>query len=270
MRAHVPFLDTNKMEWGPGSREGVFTKILSFDPEVGARTALQCIDPARGYVSPKQQHYHDGDEEIFVLKGKFSFDQKNWLGALSYCFHPARTVHGFKSKTLEQSWFISRQRRPVTFDYADEPRNMKPYNLDGVEPARGVAVILDPLKDQWTDVRNEAGEVVLRRFILSRDPVTGEGAMLVRLMPGWESRHGDHFHSVYEETFHIEGETERRMVRCSGRGVYSFKPPFTVQSKLRSPKGALVYINLAVLWTSFPLRSWKNCVRGSRRFRVER
>jgi quercetin dioxygenase-like cupin family protein len=231
------------MDWTPGERPGVFSKILSRDPSTGMRTALQCADPARGYRSPHQQHYHDGDEELFVLKGRFSFDQVHWLGRMSYCFHPARTVHGFRSKTLEESWFISRISKRVEFFYADDPRDMKPYSLDGQEPERQITVIFDPRTREWEEVRDDSGRVSSRRLILSRHPTTGEGSMLVELAPGWSSPHGDHFHSVYLEAFHIEGETQAADGTVYGPGCYRFKPPRTVQSALSSAKGALLYVN---------------------------
>src|SRR6185437_3680119 len=109
MKNHVPFLDTDAMPWETGEMPGLFTKMLSMNPTTGERTALQCIDPARGYVAPTQAHYHpDMDEELYMLKGKMSFDSENWLGANSYCYHPAFTVHGFKSAVASESWFLSR------------------------------------------------------------------------------------------------------------------------------------------------------------------
>ena len=244
MKQHVPFLDTNAMEWATGEFPGLFTKMLSSDPATGARTALQCIDPARGYKEPTRPHYHSGDEELMVLKGRFSFDAENWLGRYSYCFHPTHTVHGFKSTVTEESWFVSRVRQDLDFSFSDEYRDSVPYNLDGEEPERAISVITDPRTREWEDVTNAAGEVTLRRLVLSRNPVTGEGSMLVEFLPGWVSPHGDHYHSVYEEAFVMDGELIAADGTIFTGGCYSFKPPHTVQSRLSSPKGAMVYVNV--------------------------
>lgn len=244
MREAIPFLDTNKMDWEPGEMPGLFTKMLSRDPETGARTALQCIDPSRGYNAPGRPHYHDDDEEIFLVKGRFTFDGENWLQPYSYCFHPTRTVHGFRSEVAEESWFLSRVSKPIAFSFSEDYRDLVPYNLDGKDPERAIAIHSRPLESpEWEDVRGPDGTVELRRLLLSRHPVTGEGSMLVEFMPGWESPHGDHYHSVYEEAFVMRGELLADDGTVFTAGCYSFKPPFTGQSALRSPEGALVYIN---------------------------
>lgn len=244
MRESVLFKDTNAMDWAEGDLPGQFTKMLSSDPETGARTALQRIDPSVGYQAPQKPHYHSGDEEIFLVDGKFTFDGENWLGRYAYCFHPTRTVHGFRSQVAEESFFLSRIRRDLDFSFSEEYRDLIPFNLDGAEPQRGVCVIADPLNEgSWEEVKDEAGKVVLKRCVLSQHPETGEGAMLVQFMPGFESSHGDHYHSVYEECFVMEGEVEYDDGRVFTSGCYSYLAPNTVQSRMRSPKGAIAYVN---------------------------
>lgn len=242
MRKSVPFLDTNAMEWAPGDLYGQFTKMLSHDPETGARTALQRIDPSSGYAAPPKPHYHSGDEEIFGVGGKFSFDGENWLGRYSYCFHPTHTVHGFKSEVAEESFFLSKIKSHLDFNFSDEYGDLVPFNLDGVEPERGVSVIGDPMQQEWEDVVDADGNLVLRRLILSRHPVTGEGAMLMEFLPGFVSPHGPHTHSGDEEVFVMEGELETADGTVFTPGCYAYKPAGTVQSPTRSPKGAICYV----------------------------
>lgn len=244
MREAVRFLDTNKMDWVQGEMPGLFSKLLSYDPETGARTALQCIDPSRGYLAPAKPHFHDDDEEIFLVKGRFTFDGENWLQPYSYCFHPTRTVHGFRSEVAEESWFLSRISKPLAFSFSDDYRDLVPYSLDGTEAERSISVQPRPLEsNDWEEVRDPDGKVVLRRLMLSRNPVTGEGSVLVEFMPGWVSPHGDHYHSVYEEAYVMRGEILASDGTVFTEGCYSFKPPFTGQPALSSEKGALVYIN---------------------------
>ncbi|MDH7452223.1 DUF4437 domain-containing protein [Luteimonas composti] len=243
MRPAVPFLDTHAMEWVPGDMPGLFTKMLSADPETGARSALQCIDPARGYKAPALPHYHDGDEEIFIVKGELTFDGRQWLGERAYCFHPARTVHGFRSQVDSEAWFISRIKRPLKFDFHEDAESLEPYSLDGVESERGVAVVPTPAERPWEDILDAGGKTIARRQILSVHPGTGEGSMLVEFLPGFVSPHGDHYHSVYEEVFVVSGQLETADGKVFTKGCYSYKPPMYVQSAVSSENGAVAYVN---------------------------
>lgn len=245
MRPHVPLLDTTKMAWEPqDSMVGLFSKKLSFDPETGARTHLQRIDPVFGYAPPDKPHYHHMDEELFVLKGELSFDSKNWLGSMAYCFHPAETVHGFRSAVRAESWFISRVSKELDFCFYEQPvREERPFSLARSSPMRGVCVLADARAGEWQEVRDAKGALQLSRRLLSRDPKTGEGAMLVRFAPGWVSPHESHFHTVYEEAFILEGAIALADGTQYTAGCYTFKPPGTLQTRARSPEGGLAYIN---------------------------
>ena len=245
MKDHVPFLDTDTMEWAPGEFPGQFSKLLSSNPKTGARTGLQCIDPARGYKAPTQAHYHpDQDEELLVLKGRFSFDGENWLGANSYCFHPGDTVHGFKSAVAEESWFISRITKPLSFGFEENPKQFQPYSRVDKETGRPIRIIRDVLtENDWTDVKDASGKVAYQQLILGEHNQTGEGSKVVRLPAGWKSPHGSHFHSVYEEIFVMAGEVTDADGRVFGAGCYAFTPANTLKPALASAKGAVVYVN---------------------------
>ena len=236
-------LDTNAMPWQDTETPGLYTKMLSFDPENGARTAFQCIDPARGYKPPETAHYHHMDEELLVIKGTFTFYGKTWLGPKAYCFHPAETVHGFRSRLNDEAWFISRCSKELDFCLHPEAKGNTPYSLTGAHDPRGVTVLAEPEAAGWVDVKNAAGKVTLQRRLLSKHPHTGEGSMLVSFLPGWESPNGDHFHTVYEELFVLEGAMQTDDGNTYGAGTYLFKPPLTVQARPTSPKGALAYVN---------------------------
>lgn len=237
------FIDTNAMPWQDTDTPGLYTKPLSYDPENGARTAFQCIDPKRGYKPPHCAHYHHMDEELLVIKGTFTFDGKTWLGPKSYCFHPAETVHGFRSRIDDEAWFLSRCSKELDFCLHPEAEGETPYSLTGAQDPRGVTVLADPEAGAWVDVKDDSGAVTLQRRLLSKHPETGEGSMLVRFMPGWQSPHGDHFHTVYEELFVLEGAMETDGGDVYSAGAYLFKPPLTVQSRPKSASGALAYIN---------------------------
>jgi len=231
------------MDWEPREVPGLFTKILSGDPETGARTALQWVSTPKGYVAPPMAHYHHFDEELLIVSGELSFDSKTWLGPLAYCYHPAKTVHGFKSALPDEATFISRVDHDLDFHFEKSPKQFTPYSLEDTPPERAIAVVADPRPGPWDEFRDDDGNVVLSRKVLSRHPRTGEGAMLVRFAPGWQSPHGAHSYTVYEEVFVLEGALELPDGTVYGEGAYMYKPPGTVQEGGLSPGGALAYIN---------------------------
>ena len=243
MRPYVPHLDTKAMDWKPREFPGLFTKVLSRDPDTGARTALQWVTMAEGYEVPPMAHYNHFDEELLIVTGELSFDSKLWLGPLAYCYHPAQTVHGFKSTVPNEATFISRVSHDLDFHFEENPKQLTPYSLAETPPEREIVVIADPRPNPWEELRDDDGNVVLSRQVLSRHPTTGEGAMLVRFAPGWQSPHGPHSHTVYEEVFILEGALELPDGTVYGEGAYMYKPPGTVQEGARSPDGALAYMN---------------------------
>ena len=243
MRPYVPHLDTKAMDWKPREFPGLFTKVLSRDTDTGARTALQWVTMAEGYEVPPMAHYHHFDEELLIVTGELSFDSKLWLGPLAYCYHPAQTVHGFKSTVPNEATFISRVSHDLDFHFEENPKQLTPYSLAETPPEREIVVIADPRPNPWEELRDDDGNVVLSRQVLSRHPTTGEGAMLVRFAPGWQSPHGPHSHTVYEEVFILEGALELPDGTVYGEGAYMYKPPGTVQEGARSPDGALAYMN---------------------------
>ena len=74
MRPYVSRLDTNAMQWQKTDTAGLLTKSLSLDSETGARTAIQRMDVGQGYEPYPSAHFHHVDEELFFIKGSFTFD----------------------------------------------------------------------------------------------------------------------------------------------------------------------------------------------------
>lgn len=242
MRAHVPFLDTGAMAWSQGA-PGRFSKLLSVDPATGSRTALSRSDPtAPGFRAQPRAHYHYIDEELFCLKGRFTFDGENWLTRLSYVFYPAGTVHGHRSAVPEEYWMISRATGHMTWTYLDAPQEPRPYLLQGFEPQRNYAMHVSPADGLWKP--GGAFGPSTQQLVLSIHPVTGEGSMLVRLPAGWSSPATAFRHSAYQELFVLEGGFRSEEGREFGEGCYSFTPPDVNQARAHSPDGALLYLNI--------------------------
>lgn len=241
MRPHIPFLDTNAMPWaqlGPG----LFSKMLSRDGETGARTALNRLVPAPDAAVPGRPHYHHTTEELLVVTGCMSFDSETWLASGSYVYHPAETVHGFKSAVREETQFLSRVGRDLDFNWVDLPKARKPYYVSKEPPARTVAYVPEPQLLSWTPEPNSGGKV--ERAVLSRDPASGEGSMFVRYAAG-ASTAGRPSLPVYQEIFVLDGELATGDGRLFKSGCYGFWPPSsTTRPALTARRQTLAYVNL--------------------------
>jgi hypothetical protein len=241
MREPVPFLDTNAMPWAKPGPPGIYSKLLSRDPETGERTALNRLMPEEGMNPPGAAHYHHTTEELLIVKGRMSFDSQVWLTPKSYCFHPPETVHGFKSAVPEESWFLSRVGQELDFNFVDEPVQLSPYYVCATPPVRGVAYHAEPTKEVWERVDHAT------RCVLSLDPVSGEGSVLLEIKPGWSSGAVDEPLQRCEEMYVLEGELGCSDGQVYRAGCYSFEPPGTSRRALTCNSSALIYFTVGPL-----------------------
>ena len=151
MRPHIDHLDSNTLPWA-SPRPGTYGRLLSQDPDSGARTALARISPADGYIDQPTAHSHDATEEILVVKGTISFDSRVWLHPGGYVYHPAGWVHGFKSRVPGEAWLISRTGGELGFTYYDAPSDDYPYPLEGRSSSRPLAIVPSPWAQPWVRV----------------------------------------------------------------------------------------------------------------------
>ena len=240
MRPKIVGLDVDAMEWAPLGPPGLFSKLLSRDPDTGARTALQRMDPGLGYQAPTIAHFHTTYEEILGIAGRFTFDQRTWVVPGAYVFHPPRTVHGFASQVPQESLFLSRVGRDLDVNLVHEPADKDLYVIEGDVPPREPAAHGDAAGAiGWTEA-TLLGQPV-SACLLSRDPETGEGSALVRLPQGWESpaqHRGD-----YLEIFALVGGLSAdRAPAIEGR-TYFFIPPDEAIPVFRAERDCELYVN---------------------------
>lgn len=88
-------LDANALDWRPTDTPGFWAKPLLSDAATGARTELSRMEPG-AYVGA---HSHDELEEILVLSGEFSDEERTYRTG-DYCvrapgaLHTTRSEHG--------------------------------------------------------------------------------------------------------------------------------------------------------------------------------
>ena len=240
MRPRIEGLDVETVEWKPLGPPGLYSRLLSRDPETGARTALQRLCPQDGYEAPKIAHFHTTYEEILGVAGLFTFDSRTWIRPLSYVFHPPQTVHGFKSAVKEESWFLSRVGRDLDVNLVHEPREQDLYVIEGPVPPRTPAAWYDPIASVAIAPCDLLGAPAQWR-LLSRDPSTGEGSALFWLPAGWRAAATSL--PTYLELFTLEGGLSVDGAPPAGRHCYFFYPPGTPISALAAQGETLVYVN---------------------------
>lgn len=244
MRPRTVALDVEAMEWKPLGPAGLYSKLLSRDPETGARTALQRLNPEEGYQPPTIAHFHTTYEEILGVRGWFSFDQRTWVRPGSYVFHPPRTVHGFRSAVPQDSWFLSRVGRDLDVNLIEVPAHDDLYVIEGDAPPRSPRAMGEPLAEMGCAERTIAGASAAVQWCeLSVDPETGEGSALVRLPAGW--RYAAHALSGYLEIFTMEGSLlpEREEDGRAPGMTYYFYPPEEPVGPLVADTDVLAYVN---------------------------
>jgi hypothetical protein len=240
MRPRIEGLDVASLEWKPLGPPGLYSKLLSRDPETGARTALQRLCPADDYEAPKVAHYHTTYEEILGVSGLFTFDSRTWIRPGSYVFHPPRTVHGFKSAVLEESWFLSRVGRDLDVNLVHEPIAQDLYVIDGATPARRPVALADPFEATQGEARAFLGAPVEWRT-LSAEPATGEGSALVVAPAGWRTTPMTLPH--YVEIFALRGCLAVAGAPPPSAHAYFFYAPGEPIGELRAESDVVLYVN---------------------------
>jgi hypothetical protein len=232
------------MDWKALGPAGLHSRLLSRDPETGARTALQRLNPEEGYQPPTIAHFHTTYEEILGVRGWFSFDQRTWVRPGSYVFHPPRTVHGFASAVPQDSWFLSRVGRDLDLNLVETPAQDDLYVIEGDVPPRAPRAMGDPVAELGFDTRVLAGaSTPLKWCELSVDPQTGEGSALAQLPAGWRYESGGL--PGYLEIFTLEGSLlpeDRKAPEKPGM-TYYFYPPEDPIGPLVASDDVLAYVN---------------------------
>jgi anti-sigma factor ChrR (cupin superfamily) len=87
------FLDATALQWQPSDTPGFDIVTLFENPSTGESTALMKVEPGARSGS----HSHDLFEEIYVLDGEFSDEERTYLRG-QYCVRSPGTLHTAASK----------------------------------------------------------------------------------------------------------------------------------------------------------------------------
>jgi anti-sigma factor ChrR (cupin superfamily) len=82
------FLDATALQWQPSDTPGFDIVTLFENPSTGESTILMRVEPGASTGS----HSHDLFEEIYVLDGEFSDEERTYLRG-QYCVRSPETLH---------------------------------------------------------------------------------------------------------------------------------------------------------------------------------
>ena len=240
MRKHINRLSSASMSW-ENLASGVYRKLLNHNEETGERTGLFRFVPEEGASPPKVCHYHSVYEELFILSGLMTFDQKTWLGERGYVFHPPYAVHGFNSEVPETTVFLARSPAELDFNFPEDPPELTPYFVDDKVAARPVAYVNPAGEDSWEETVDVSGKSIGRKLLLSEDPQTGESASVLRLHKGVSTKAMPQGYNYCDEGFVLEGCFSAEDGTIWSKGDYWHRHPGKSVPGILVEKEALVF-----------------------------
>ena len=86
-------VDPRRIEWEPGRRPGIFTKLLRGNRN-GEYTTLLKLDPGVRFPN----HLHPSGEELFVVDGRIQIEGQ-WYESGCYVYTPPGATHDVFSDT---------------------------------------------------------------------------------------------------------------------------------------------------------------------------
>ncbi len=227
------------MEWA-SHRPGVYTKLLSRNPDTTGRTALVRAAPAEGHQQQPMAHAHVSTEEIFISSGMLSFDSRTWLHPGSYVYHPAHYVHGFRSNVAEETLFVSRISADLTFRYFQEPLDDYPYFIGEEPTSRPLSIVASPWAATWRKIDDATGDI--REFDYSIDPGSQERSALRRYAAGARDPAAGTVPAGYIEEFFVqEGALEDQNGQVFTAGCFACLLEGAARPRFMAQENALVY-----------------------------
>ena len=231
-------------------------KNLFLDPATTRRLDLVQLEP--GYRD-LTHCCHDSVEEGFVMAGEVRLDGEGVLGANDYFWRPPGWIHHAQSPQGVELMLgfegRSNESGPVTravCEPGDAGANRHfPANDERALGTRGRLRRVESRFVAWQPGPAFArGEGSLIGYdlehmsvrVLSRNPVTGQQTLLMRLDPDYR-QNGPGSHSAWLQAFVLAGAATLGDAEL-GRGGFMHRPAGTVDGPLTSESGALLYVKL--------------------------
>lgn len=216
-RAHVEFIQAQAVPWTQGypggQRDDVESKVLSYDPDNGAATAI--LRYPAGWRRDRPEVF-GCDEEFFVLDGALTINGQR--------YHPHS--YGYFPAGYPRQGAISEAGAVLLTFFEGPAETAKPgqgFRIDG-----GLVPFIDTLSMPWAPVTHDPKVPVgLMTKTLRIDPDTKERTWMNARLPGGV-RDGflgaQEYHPVVEEVFLLAGDLflERGVLQAGG---YFWRPP---------------------------------------------
>ncbi len=231
-RPHIEFVQCQALAWhdlGENAiRPNVQAKRLSRDPESKAATTI--LRHPKGWTFD-EEHYLDGDEELFILDGALIINDVTY-GIGDYAFLPAgyQRTHMSAPDGAAVLTFLEGQHKRI---FGDPPDGM--YNADKLV----LRIASDDVEWGGSTDPNVAAPGV-RRLGLRKDPDTGDTTWLLDIDETGMGNDVNRLetHPVVEEVFVLSGEMHMPMGVLK-QGAYFWRPPDIPHGPVGTKTGAL-------------------------------
>ncbi len=183
MRAHIPYLDSESLEWEEVLNTGAYRKVLSVDPVTTSETTFLRVSP--GWHGPAGAHYHSGFEEALILSGDVDLNGNDLLVADSYLYRPGGIVHGWVDASPSGSDIIIKMGSATDLVSVGEREHDHEYDYKDkrVDDGRPHIVHLRTREQPWKPW--PGGPAGAHKKSLSLDAKTGAETLLLKLDEGF-------------------------------------------------------------------------------------
>lgn len=184
MRAHIPYLDSESLQWEEVLNTGAYRKVLGVDPDTGSETTFMRLKP--GWHGPAGAHYHSGYEEALVLSGDVDLNGNDLLVDWSYLYRPGGIVHGWVDASPSGSDIVIKMGTATDLVSVGEREHDYEYDYKDkrVDDGRPHIVHLRTQEQSWEPW--PGGPAGAHKRSMSLDVKTGAETSLLKLDQGFQ------------------------------------------------------------------------------------
>jgi quercetin dioxygenase-like cupin family protein len=173
---------SSEREWEKLGTHGLRRQLLGYDEASGHVTSIVGIP--ENWRGGGVAHYHDGVEEVFILEGSVTLDDKHYWKEGDYFYRPSRIVHGHDEKSHIGALALTRSDGVLVLNLVHDPAEPGEYPLPDAHDPRGHVFSLPIAEVEAGPDAAYPAEWGIKP--LSADPESGARTIIAEIPAGWE------------------------------------------------------------------------------------